>query len=288
MLNPSGGIEADVTISCLRENYFRIICPAVARSHNKSHIIKNLTKDVKFKDVTDDYSCIGIFGPNSRKFLTFLFGDFFSKEIFPFSRGKYLNVFNTKVWFQRLSFIGELGWEIYIPIKNTNLIFNKIKKFGKKFNLTYAGMHTLDILRLEKKFLHWGHDITSENNPFEAGLTFAVNFKKKTDFIGRKALEGIRDNRPKKKLELFSLKNNLIPGKPLLLHDEPVFYKGELVGNTTSSNYSFCYKKNICLAYVKGDLKNYEDLTLEVEGKKYALNHEKFALHDPQSINLRN
>ena len=77
MLNPSGGIEADVTISCLKENYFRIICPALARSHNKSHILKNLTKDVKFKDVTDHYSCIGIFGPNSRKFLTFLFGDFF-------------------------------------------------------------------------------------------------------------------------------------------------------------------------------------------------------------------
>ena len=96
MLNPSGGIEADVTISCLKENYFRIICPALARSHNKSHILKNLTKDVKFKDVTDDFSCIGIFGPNSRKFLTFLFGDFFSKEKFPFSRGKYLNVLEYK------------------------------------------------------------------------------------------------------------------------------------------------------------------------------------------------
>ena len=149
-------------------------------------------------------------------------------------------------------------------------------------------MHALDILRLEKKFLHWGHDITSENNPFEAGLTFAVNFKKDTDFIGRKALERIRDIRPKKKLELFSLKNNLIAGKPLLLHDEPIFYKDEMVGSTTSSNYSFCYKKNICLAYIKGDLNNYEGLTLEVEGKKYALNHEKLALHDPQSINLRN
>ena len=81
-----------------------------------------------------------------------------------------------------------------------------------------------------------------------------------------------------------------MPGKPLLLHDEPIFYNGEMVGSTTSSNYSFCYKKNICLAYIKGDLNNYEGLTLEVEveGKKYALNHEKLALHDPQSINLRN
>ena len=148
-------------------------------------------------------------------------------------------------------------------------------------------MHALDILRLEKKFLHWGHDITSENNPFEAGLTFAVNFKKDTDFIGRKALERIRDIRPKKKLELFSLKNDLMPGKPLLLHDEPILYKGEIVGSTTSSNYSFCYKKNICLAYIDGGLKSLKDLSIEVEGKNYLLKHEKSALHDPNSVKMR-
>jgi 4-methylaminobutanoate oxidase (formaldehyde-forming) len=182
MLNPSGGIEADVTVSCLKKNYFRIICPALARSHNKSHILKNLTKKVNFKDVTDKYSCIGLFGPNSRKFLTELFGNYFSNENFPFSRGMYIDISNIKVWFQRLSFIGELGWEIYIPIKKTNIIFKKIKKLGQKYNLTFSGMHALDILRLEKKFLHWGHDITSENNPFESGLSFAVNFKKKTEF----------------------------------------------------------------------------------------------------------
>ena len=287
MLNPSGGIEADLTVSCLKKNYFRIICPALARSHNKSHIIKNLTKKVKFEDVTDKYSCIGLFGPNSRKFLTELFGNYFSKEDFPFSRGKYLNILNLRIWFQRLSFIGELGWEIYIPIKKTNIIFKKIKKLGKKYDLTYAGMHALDILRLEKKFLHWGHDITSENNPFEAGLTFAVNFKKDVNFIGRKALEAIKDKPIKKKLELFSLKNNFIPGKPLLLHDEPIFFKEKIIGYTTSSNYSFCYKKNICLGYVNEDIKGKKNLYLEVEGKKYPLCLEREPLHDPHSLNLR-
>ena len=287
MLNPSGGIEADVTISCLKENYFRIICPALARGHNKSHILKNLTKNVKFKDVTDDFSCIGIFGPNSRKFLNFLFGNFFSKENFPFSRGKYLNVFNTKVWFQRLSFIGELGWEIYIPIKKTNFIFDKINKLGKKFNLTFAGMHTLDILRLEKKFLHWGHDITSETNPFEAGLSFAVNFKKRHNFLGREALEKIKYETPKKRLELFSLKNNFTPGKPLLLHDEPIFSNEKIVGYTTSSNYSFCYKKNIFLAYIASNTKDYNNLFVEVEGNRYLLNYEKLPIHDPNSNILK-
>ena len=156
MLNPSGGIEADLTVSCLKKNYFRIICPALARSHNKSHILKNLTKKVKFEDVTDKYSCIGLFGPNSRKFLTQLFGNYFSNEDFPFSRGKYINISNSKVWFQRLSFIGELGWEIYIPIKKTSIIFKRIKKMGKKYSLTYSGMHTLDIITIGKEILTLG------------------------------------------------------------------------------------------------------------------------------------
>ena len=287
MLNPSGGIEADLTVSCLKKDYFRIICPALARSHNKSHILKNLTKKVKFEDVTDKYSCIGLFGPNSRNFLTELFGNHFSKEDFPFSRGKHLIIENSKVWFQRLSFVGELGWEIYIPNKKTKNIFKKISKKGKKYNLVYAGMHALDTLRLEKKFLHWGHDITSENNPFESGLSFAVSFKKKEDFIGRKALEKIRDKPLENKLELFSLKKNFKPGSPLLLHDEPIYKKDKIIGYTTSSNYSFCYKKNICLGYVKAIDNDNNDLFIEVEGKRYALKLEKKPIHDPSSKLLR-
>ena len=259
----------------------------MARSHNKSHILKNLIKKIKFEDVTDNYSCIGIFGPNSRKFLTELFGNYFTNENFPFSRGMYLDISNSKVWFQRLSFVGELGWEIYIPIRKSKIIFKEINKLGKKYNMTYAGMHALDILRLEKKFLHWGHDITSENNPFESGLSFAVNFKKKENFIGREALERIKDKPLSKKLEL-SLKNSFEPGEPLLLHDEPIFNKeNKIVGYTTSSNFSFCYNKNICLAFINIET-DCENLYLEVEGTRHALNLEKNPLHDPTSRLMRN
>jgi 4-methylaminobutanoate oxidase (formaldehyde-forming) len=287
MLNPSGGIEADLTVSCLKKNYFRIICPALARSHNKSHILKNLTKKIKFKDVTEKYSCIGLFGPNSRYFLTELFGNYFSNENFPFSRGMYIKNSNIKIWFQRLSFVGELGWEIYIPIKKTKIIFKKIKKLGEKYELTYSGMHALDILRLEKKFLHWGHDITSENNPLEAGLSFAVSFKKKENFIGREALEKIKDKPLKTKLELFSLKNFFKPGKPLLLHDEPIIKNNRIIGYTTSSNFSFCYNKNICLGYISETVMEHDDLFIEVEGKKYELYLEKKPIHDPTSKLMR-
>ena len=162
-----------------------------------------------------------------------------------------------------------------------------IYKLGKKFKLTYAGMHALDILRLEKKFLHWGHDITSENNPFESGLSFVVNFKKKENFIGREALERLKDKSLLNRLELFSLKNQFKQGKPLLLHDEPIFKNDKIVGYTTSSNYSFCYKKHICLAYIKNEVKDNDRLFIEVEGRKYALNLEKQPIHDPSSILMR-
>tara|TARA_B100000963_G_C22617235_1_gene667986 strand:- start:249 stop:2678 length:2430 start_codon:yes stop_codon:yes gene_type:complete len=287
MLNPSGGIEADVTVSCLRENYFRIICPALAGCHNKSHILKNINKKIKFKEVTDNFSCIGIFGPNSRKLLSDVFGDFFSKESFPFARGKFIPFFNKKLWFQRLSFVGELGWEIYMPKEISNKIFDRIYNFGKNYSLGYSGMHTLDILRLEKKFLHWGHDITSENNPIEAGLSFAVSLNKKNEFIGREAIEQILKKPSEKKLQLFSLKNHFIPGKPLLLHDEPIYYKEKIIGSTTSSNYSFYYKKNIFLAYIVNGFEK-QDLYLEVEGKRYPISLEKDPLHDPKSLKIRN
>jgi 4-methylaminobutanoate oxidase (formaldehyde-forming) len=149
-------------------------------------------------------------------------------------------------------------------------------------------MHTLDILRLEKKFLHWGHDITSETNPIEAGLSFAVNLKNKNNFIGRNAIENIINKKAfKRQLDLFSLRDKFKPGEPLLLHDEPIYSKNKLVGSTTSSNYSFCYKKNICLAYVRNDVAK-EDLHIEVEGKKYRLKHEIKPLHDPSSALMRN
>ena len=287
MLNPSGGIEADVTISCLKENHFRIICPALARDHNKSHILKNIKQEIRFKDVTDDFSSLGIFGPNSRKFLTELFGNYFLNKDFPFATGRFIIFLNVKIWFQRLSFVGELGWELYIPIKDSKKIFNKIQTLEKKYKLCYSGMHAMDMLRLEKKFLHWGHDITSANNPIESGLRFAVSLKKKYNFIGRSSIEKIIAKPLKKRIELFSLKKCIVPGKPLLMHDEPIFFKDKIVGYSTSSNYSFYYKKNIFLAYVKEDI-DIKKLTIEVEGKKYSLHHEEKCLHDPTGQQLRN
>ena len=206
-------------------------------------------------------------------------------------------LFRSKIFLRRESY-GFESEDLYINEYLKNIqngfyvdigAFNPIR--GSNTYLLYkrgwSGMHALDILRLEKKFLHWGHDITSENNPFESKLSFAVNFKKKENFIGREALEKIKDKPSAKRLELFSLKNRFKPGTPLLLHDEPVFKNDRIIGHTTSSNFSFCYKKNLCLAYIKGEIMDNDELYIEVEGKKYLLKLEKLPIHDPSSKLMR-
>lgn len=148
----------------------------------------------------------------------------------------------------------------------------------------------MDIMRMEKNFLHWGHDITPEENPFEAGLGFAVSFKKKENFIGKEALLKIREQKLKKKLVMFTLQDSM-PGKPLVLHDEPIYCDNKIIGRTTSGNYSFNYKKNMVLGYVnlfssKEELQK-KNFVIEIEQKYYKTNLQKKALHDPNNIMLK-
>ena len=166
-------------------------------------------------------------------------------------------------------------------------IYNLITDKGKKFNLSLCGMFAMDTMRMEKGYLHWGHDISPEENQYEAGLGFAISYKKNVDFIGKSALIEIKKQIPKKKFVMMSLKDNK-PGFPLLLHDEPIFFNGNIIGRTTSGNYSFNFKKNIAFGYVSTDHKiDGGDIEIEVEKKRYKANIEANALHDPNNIIIK-
>ena len=145
----------------------------------------------------------------------------------------------------------------------------------------------MDILRMEKGYLHWGHDISPEENQYEAGLNFAISYKKNVDFIGKNVLLKKRDAKPKKKLIVLSLKKSK-PGFPLLLHDEPIYFNGKIIGRTTSANYSFNYKKSIAFGYVETqqDLKKYK-IEIEVEKEKYEALVEDRPIHDPNNKILK-
>ncbi len=272
MLNKDGGIETDLTVVCLEENYFRIISSAATRERDKFHIKKHLSDGIELNDVTDDYCVFGVFGPKSRMLMEDLSKDDFTNINFKFANSKYISIDGVKIWTQRLSYVGELGYELYIKNQEAKKIYEKIIEKGKKFNLSNCGMHALDTMRMESGFLHWGHDISPEENQFQAGLTFTISYKKKIDFIGKDALKKIKNKKYNKKFSMFTLKNNE-PGKPLILHDEPIYLEDKIIGRTTSGNYSFNYKKNLAFGYIENNFTNEElvnkDLYIEIEKIKY-------------------
>ena len=272
MLNEAGGIETDLTVICIEKNYFRIISSAANRTHDKAHIIKHLSSDVEFEDVTDNLVCFGIFGPKSRDLVSKISIDDFSNEIFKFGTGKYIKINLKKVWVQRLSYVGELGFEIYVDNQDAKEIYELIIKEGIKHKLSHCGSHAMDTMRMESGFLHWGHDISPEDNQYEAGLNFAISYKKGVNFIGKESLIKIKDKKQTRRLVMLSLKDSS-PGYPLLLHEEPIYLNDKIIGRTTSGNYSFNYKKNISFGYIYNQLSN-EELTtknifIEVAKKKY-------------------
>ena len=271
MLNKDGGIEADLTVVCIDKNHFRIVGSAATRERDKFHITKHLSKNIEFKDVTDDYCVFGVFGPKSRTLLQSMSKDDFSGENFKFSRSKFIEIDNIKIWAQRLSYVGELGYELYVKKEDARIIYEKIVKNGKNFNLSNCGMHALDTLRMESGFMHWGHDISPEENQYEANLAFTISMKKETDFIGKEALKKIKNAKQDRRFAMFILKNSK-PGKPLLLHDEPIYLKNKIIGKTTSGNYSFNFKKNLSFGYINNfdSFLDFKDLHIEIEKKKYA------------------
>jgi len=272
MLNEGAGIETDLTVVSIDKNHFRIISSAAVRTHDKAHILKHLSKDVDFRDITDDLICLGVFGPKSRDLLSQITNENLSDEYFKFGTGKYIKLGSTNVWVQRLSYVGELGYEIYVQNKYANKIYNLIIEIGKKFKLSHCGAHAMDIMRMESGFLHWGHDISPEENQYQAGLNFAINYKKPFNFIGKDKLLKIKNKKLDKRFVMLCLKNTK-PGYPLLLHEEPIYLNNKIIGKTTSGNYSFNYNKNLSFGYIDSHLSNIElnkmEIFIEIEKKKY-------------------
>ena len=281
MLNEAGGIETDLTVICIEKNYFRIISSAATRTHDKTHILKHLSPKLEFKDITDDLVCLGVFGPKSRDLISKLSKNNFSNEAFKFGTGKFVLIDSKKVWIQRLSYVGELGFEIYINVNDAKKIYQLIVDEGKNYDLSHCGSHAMDTMRMESGFLHWGHDISPEENQYEAGLNFAISYKKKTNFIGKESLLKIKNKKNNKRFIMLSLKHSK-PGFPLLLHEEPIYLGDKIIGKTTSGNYSFIYRKNLSFGYIKTNYSNEElmkmSLYIEIAKKKYLVHVEKTPL----------
>ena len=181
--------------------------------------------------------------------------------------------------------MGELGWEIYLPSEFATGVFDEIVAIGAEHGLVLAGMHVLDSCRIEKAFRHWGHDITDEDTPLEAGLGFACRFDKNLPFIGRDALLRQKDAGLKKRLVQFALDDP----EPLLYHNEPIYRDGEIVGYTSSGNYGHHLGRAIGLGYVShpdgvdADFVNSGSYEIEVACERFSATASLRPLYDPKA-----
>jgi 4-methylaminobutanoate oxidase (formaldehyde-forming) len=249
-LNDRGGIEADLTVTRMGEDRFMVVTAAAAAHRDWTWLRRACRgRDIAVDDITDDLPMLGLMGPNSRAVLGQLTDADLSNEAFPFGTGRRITVAGVDVFATRLTYVGELGWELYVGAGGALALHDALVETGTPHGLLHAGYHAMNTMRLEAGYRHWGHDITDEDTPIEAGLGFALAWDKDGGFRGREALLGQKDQPRTKRLIQFKLHD---PDR-LLYHDEPIYRSGELVGRTTSGMWSYVEGAALAMGYLNRD-----------------------------------
>ena len=241
MLNARAGIECDFTVTRLAEDRFRIVTGTAFGRHDLAWIRQHAPDDgsVAVEDVTSTYACLGLWGPKARDVLAPLTTD---RLDFPYMSARELAVGRVPCLALRVTYVGELGWELYCPSEFGLALWDTIWDAGREHGLVAGGYRAIDTLRLEKGYRVWGADITAGDTPYEAGLGFAVKLDK--DFLGKAAL--VEADEPERRLACVTLAD----GRAVALGSEPVCVGGEVVGRVTSGGYGYTIERSIAYAYV--------------------------------------
>lgn len=283
-LNARGGIEADVTVTRLSETAYIVVTPAATVQRELSWMNRHKhARNVVITDVTSAEGVLAVMGPNSRKLLEKVSPHDWSNESHPFGTAHEIEIGMGLARAHRVTYVGELGWEIYIPTDMAAHVFETIWEAGQDLDLKLCGMHMMDSARIEKAFRHFGHDVTDEDHVLEAGLGFAVKTAK-DEFLGRDAVLRKREEGLNMRLVQFLLQDP----EPLLFHHEPVVRDGEIVSYLTSGNYGHHLGGAIGLGYVpcKGEsldqllASSYE---IEIAGTRVKATASTRPLYDPKS-----
>ncbi|MEE8301640.1 MAG: FAD-dependent oxidoreductase [Candidatus Tectomicrobia bacterium] len=290
-LNERGGIEADLTITRIRDECFFIVTAFSTETRDfywlQSHIPQNA--HAILTNVTSGFAVLSMMGPRSRDLLSTLTEADLSNDAFPFGTSQQIDLAYAQVRASRITYVGELGWELYIPTEFAVSVYDRIIEAGKAFDLKHAGYHALNSLRMEKGYRHWGHDITIDDTPIEAGLRFAVSFKKECGFIGRDALLHQKENGVQKRMVMFALDDP----EPLIYHNEPIWRDGQIVGYISSGMFGHTIGRSIGMGYVNNEngvtpdfvrSGNYE---IEIACKRYAAQASLQPFYDPKSERVR-
>ena len=248
-LNERGGIEADLTITRESDARFLIVTAAATQVRDFAWLKRNIPDGSRAiaVDISPAYGVLGVMGPNSRKLLSQLTDADLCNQAFPFATSKIIDLAYARVRASRITYVGELGWELYVPTDFIQGVFDALVAEGQSHDLRLAGYHAMNSLRMEKGYRHWGHDITDEDTPLEAGLSFAVSMKKPNGFIGRDALLRQKDTGLRRRLVHVALNDPL----PLLYHNEPMWLDGNLVGRVTSGMFGHTVGTSLGMGYVE-------------------------------------
>jgi glycine cleavage system T protein len=283
MLNARGGIECDFTVTRLAEDRFRIVTGTAFGQHDLSWIRQHAPEDgsVVVEDVTSRYACLGIWGPKAREILQPLSTTDLSNEAFRYMRAREIDVGSVPCLALRVTYVGELGWELYCPMEFGLRLWDAIWEAGREQGLVAGGYKAIDSCRLEKGYRVWGADITPDDTPFEAGLGFAVKLDK-GEFTGRDALLERRE--PERRLACLVLRDP----RAVALGSEPVRIDGKTVGRITSGGYGYTVERSIAYAYVPAaNAEPGQPLEVEIFGEWIAGEVADEPLYDPSGSRIR-
>jgi 4-methylaminobutanoate oxidase (formaldehyde-forming) len=250
MLNRRGGIEADVTISRLDEQRFYLVTGTGFGTHDSTHLRRNISRaaPVSVHEVTSAYACFSVMGPAAREILQPLAEADLSNSAFPFATCQQIFIAGAPVIAARVTFVGELGWELHIPTEYALTVYEAVMASGAAHGIQNAGYRAIDSLRLEKAYRVWSVDIGSDYTPYEAGLGFAVRLNKPADFIGREALLKAKQAPLTKRLVTFSVDPSVV-----LLGRETIYRDGKRIGWLTSGGSGHTVGRSIGLGYLRSD-----------------------------------
>jgi len=269
-LNNRGGVEADLTVNRLSETAFMVITAAASAVRDFSWLKRHIPDDAHcvVTDVTSAEAVICVMGPRARDLLAPLTSADLGNEAFPFGAAREIEIGMGLARAHRVSYVGELGWELYVSSDMATHVFDAIAEQGAGMDLKFCGMHVLDSCRIEKAFRHFGHDITDEDHVLEAGLGFAVKTDKPAsrfgDFIGREAVLAKKQQGLSRRLLQFQLTDP----EPLLYHNEPILRDGKVVGRLTSGSYGHHLGGAIGLGYVPCEP---GETVAEISGSRYEI-----------------
>jgi 4-methylaminobutanoate oxidase (formaldehyde-forming) len=287
MLNAQGGVLADVTITRLAQDHFRLITGAGFVDNDMGWVRANVRAEdglVEIRDVTDELTTVGLWGPRARDVLQSVTDDDVSNRAFPYMRARDISIRGAPVLAQRVTYVGELGWELYVDPEWAVQVWDALMSAGKPFGISLGGYKVLDSLRLEKGYRYYSTDLTVLENPYEAGLGFCVRLGK-GEFIGRKALERVREQGPGQKLCTIA-----IGGEEYLsvYGGEAVHHDGRVLGRLRSAGYGYTVHRNIGYAYLPMELAQEGTLLrVDVFGELVPATVAADVLYDPKGERLR-